>query len=228
VEVTRKVKPVVVTMGTAAASGGYYISCSADRVIAQPATITGSIGIFGGKVVAQSLLADHSVHLETVARGRRAGMFDLSRRFSDDQRSALERMVQDGYRLFIDRVALGRKKGLEEVERLARGRVWTGSQALERGLVDELGGMEEAVAAVRRLARIPEAEPVELAPFPSRWSLLDLLGKKRSRRSLWAAELEAAAAELQAVEPFSSFQACGRFLDGRSPLVLAPLRLDIR
>lgn len=219
VEATRKQKPVVATMGSAAASGGYYIACAAERVIARPATITGSIGVFGGKLVLEKLLADRGVHVEAAARGRRAGMFSLARRFSDDQRAALERVVQDGYRQFVDRVAVGRKRPSEEVERLARGRVWTGSQALEHELVDELGGIEEAVTAARRLARIPDGEPVDLVLLPARRSLFEVLvGRKRT------APLLQGAAPAAALGPWAHLV---DLLDGRRPLAIAPELLNL-
>ena len=143
-------------------------------------------------------------------------MFDITRRFTDDQRAALMRVVDDAYRQFVDRVSVGRKKPLEEVERLARGRVWTGTQALERGLIDELGGIEEAVAAVRRLARVPDGEVVDLVPLPARGSILDFLTGRRKSRPL-----------LRGLPGLSDLQALLGLLDGKRPLALSPVRLIV-
>ncbi len=175
VDVTRKVKPVVASMGSLAASGGYYIACGAEWTVAHATTITGSIGVFGGKLDASKLMDRLQVRSEVYSRGRRAGLHNWMRPFSDDERVAMERTVQETYRLFLDRVAVGRKKPFEEAERLARGRIWTGKQAAERGLVDDLGGMETALGKLRELAKLPEGEALDLVPFPPRRSVLDLL-----------------------------------------------------
>ncbi len=175
VEVTRKVKPVVASMGGVAASGGYYIACGAEWTVAHPTTITGSIGVFGGKLEASKLMERLQIRSEIYSRGRRAGLHDWMRPMSDDERTAMERTVQEIYRLFLDRVAVGRKKPFEEAERLARGRIWTGKQAQEHGLVDDLGGMETAIAKLRELAKLRESEIVDLVPRPPRRSMLDAL-----------------------------------------------------
>ncbi len=219
VSVTRQRKPVVASLGGAAASGGYYAACSADRIIARPGTITGSIGVFGGKLVLDGLLGTAEVHVEEVGRGRRAGMFDLTRPFTDDQRAALEKSIREAYRRFVDRVAVGRKRPFEETERLARGRVWTGRQALDNGLVDELGGLDEAVARVKALASIPPGEEVDLAPFPPRSTILDLLGKRRTPSLEGMERLDPRALERLLLR-------CG--LDGRELLALSPVGIVIK
>ncbi len=220
VTVTRRLKPVIATMGGTAASGGYYIACAADRVVAHPSTITGSIGIFGGKVVLAKILAEYGVRIAEEARGRRAGMFTLTRPFTEEEKASLEGMIREGYRQFVDRVAVGRKKPMGDVERLAQGRIWTGSQAVKNGLADESGGIEEAVAAVKNLARMDSGEQVSLVPFPERLSLLDVLrGGRRKEPAIRAEKLDP-----EALKQF--FNTMG--LDGRRALALSPVRLFIR
>jgi protease-4 len=224
--VTRKLKPVVASMGGAAASGGYYAACAADRIIARPATITGSIGVFGGKLIVDGLLESAEVHVTNVSRGRRADMFDITRPFSEDERAALTRSIQEAYRRFVGAVADGRKKAFEEAERLARGRVWTGREALANGLVDELGGIEEAIEAVKSLARIPPAEDVALKVFPPRRSLLDLLGGRRRTPSFEGQAHGPAGGSLDARAVERLLLACG--LDGRTLMALAPVGILLR
>jgi protease IV len=224
--VTRNLKPVVASLGGAAASGGYYAACAAERIIARPATITGSIGVFGGKLIVDGLLGSAEVHVESVSRGRRAGMFDITRPFSDDERAALTRSIQDAYHRFVDRVADGRKKPFEEAERLARGRVWTGREALANGLVDELGGIEEAIEAVKARAGIPPGEEVALKAFPPRRSLVDLLGGRRRMPSFEGPARGPASASLDARAVERLLLACG--LDGRKPLALSPMGIVLR
>lgn len=179
VEEARKKKPVVATFAGMAASGGYFASCNADRILAQPTTLTGSLGVFGGKPVIQELLARHKVEVRTYARGARAGMSDFTRRYSEDERQAVKALMEMIYRDLVQRVARGRKMSFDQVDRVAQGRVWTGRQALEAGLVDELGGLPEASAALARLARLDPAQPVTLVPFPPPGSLWSSLGRRR-------------------------------------------------
>jgi protease-4 len=150
-------KPLVALMGSVAASGGYHVVTSAQRVFAQPGTITGSIGVLAGKVTAGGLLDRALVHRERVARGDHAGIFAVDTPFTDEERNRVRTLVEHTYQQFVDRVARARGMTAEEVDAVAGGRVWTGRQALERGLVDELGGLSAALAHLRALAGLPES-----------------------------------------------------------------------
>ncbi len=147
-------KPVVVSMGDVAASGGYWISMNADEIWAQPNTITGSIGIFGLFVTIPETLAKVGVHVDGIATTPIAGAFDIRRPFNPQLETIITSVIQKGYRDFIGKVAAARGKTPEQIDAIARGRVWSGSQAKERGLVDKLGGLQEAIAAAAARAEI--------------------------------------------------------------------------
>lgn len=164
-EVQAEGKPVVVSMGGVAASGGYYVAAGADAIFAQPNTITGSIGVYGGKFSVAELMETVGVNAEVYVRGRNAGMYALSRPMDPVEYAAFERMIADTYALFKARVGEGRGLSPEQVEEVARGRVWSGTDALEQGLVDELGGFEDAVARAEQLAGLGERDVVELVTF---------------------------------------------------------------
>jgi protease IV len=153
-------KPVVVSMGDVAASGGYYIACPAEVIVALPATLTGSIGVLGGKLVVNGLLERVGVNTGIVQRGARALMYSPRRGFSEDERARFAATVDAIYHDFVGKVAVGRDRPVAEIEAVARGRVWTGRDALEAGLVDELGGLRDAVRIARNRANLPEDAPV--------------------------------------------------------------------
>ncbi|HLH69524.1 MAG TPA: signal peptide peptidase SppA [Candidatus Dormibacteraeota bacterium] len=153
-------KPLVVAMGSVAASGGYYVSTPARCVFAHPGTVTGSIGVLGGKLVATSLFDRLLLHRELVQRGRHAAMDRPDRPYTEAERQKLWEMIERSYEVFVQRVAEARGRTVEEILPIAGGRVWTGRQAMERGLVDRLGGLEEAIAAARELAGLPGDAPV--------------------------------------------------------------------
>ena len=142
-------KPVIVSMGQVAASGGYYIACPADVVVALPSTLTGSIGVFGGKMVVRGLFDRLGLTTGTVSRGERSMMYSPRRGFTDDERERLAATMDAIYDDFVAKVARGRGRPVVEIEAIARGRVWTGSDALGIGLVDELGGLRDAVRIAR-------------------------------------------------------------------------------
>ncbi len=148
----RERKPVVVLMGAQATSGGYYVSAPANRIVARPTTLTGSIGIWGGKLVLADLYQKVGVRREPVQRGALAGLYSEMAPFSDKERARVRRDMGEGYARFKARVAEGRGMTEEQVEEIARGRVWTGTQAREIGLVDELGDFETALAVAKELA----------------------------------------------------------------------------
>jgi len=156
-------KPVIVSMGRVAASGGYYVACPADVVVALPSTLTGSIGVFGGKVVVRELLDRVGLTTGTVAQGERALMYSARRGFTDGERERLGASLDAIYDDFVTKVAQGRRRPVAEIEGIARGRVWTGSDAREIGLVDELGGLRDAVRIARSRAGLPDDAPVRPA-----------------------------------------------------------------
>ncbi len=170
VEQANSKKPVVVSMSDVAASGGYYISASAAKIIAQPTTITGSIGVVAGKPVMRGFYDWLGLSNEYVLRGKTAGMFRATEKFSDEERAKFEEWIKTTYyRDFVPKVAKGRSKDPEYVDSVAQGRVWTGSQARERGLVDEFGGLDKAIEVAKQLAKIPADKGVErvILPYPT-------------------------------------------------------------
>ncbi len=161
-------KPVIVSMGGTAASGGYYVSAGATAIYANPSTITGSIGVYSGKYSAAGLYDRIGINVEQYTRGRNAALYSLSTPLDDSEYAAMDRMVADIYRQFKEKVATGRGMSEETVEQVARGRVWSGVDALEQGLVDELGGFHDAVARARTEAGIPERAEVSLIQYSPR------------------------------------------------------------
>jgi protease-4 len=157
-------KPVIVSMGRVAGSGGYYVACPADVIVAQPATITGSIGVLGGKVVVADLL-ERRLGLTTgaVEHGGSARMFSLRRRFSADERERLGAMLDRVYGEFVRKVADGRGMSYEQVHAVARGRIWSGADAQANGLVDTLGGLRDAADIARQRGGLRPGAPVRPA-----------------------------------------------------------------
>ena len=154
------VKPVVACMTDVAASGGYYIAMAANAIVAQPLTLTGSIGVVAGKVSLAGLYEKTGYAKETIARGRYAELLSDARTFTDDERELFEAAVAHAYSKFRDKAAESRGMEIDTMEAVAQGRVWVGGDALQRGLVDTLGGVSTAVAMAARLAGVPEGERV--------------------------------------------------------------------
>lgn len=184
-------KPVVVSMGTYAASGGYWVASEASHIVAEPTTLTGSIGVFGGKFAVGPALARYGVDMRQLEVGSSySGAFGLGQEFTPEERAAFAGWMDRIYETFITRVAAGRKLPPERVREIARGRVWTGSQALRLGLVDELGGFYQAVDRAKALAKI-EGEPHlrRVGPSASPFEALErMLGvQASSARTLAAA-----------------------------------------
>jgi protease-4 len=177
-------KPVVVSMGDVAASGGYFISMAADAIVAQPGTVTGSIGVLTGKPVLSNLFDRAGVTTDSVAEGAHSEMFKTTRPFTEDEWALVNSWLDHIYADFTGKVAEGRRMTAERVHELARGRVWTGADALDNGLVDELGGLDRAAAIARRRAGLPAAAPLRIYP---RATPLDRLrpGSGDARPAAW-------------------------------------------
>lgn len=183
-------KPVIASMGDVAASGGYYISMAAQRIFAEPGTITGSIGVIGGKLVLEEALRTYGVTTEVITRGKRTGLTSLTQGFSPEDRNAVVKMMTDIYDSFLDKAWAGRQKAgntkiksREELKALAGGRVWSGRAALANGLVDELGTLDDAIAYAKKLAKV-EGEDVEIYLLPKKQSLFEKLMEPGAELSL--------------------------------------------
>jgi protease-4 len=171
----REEKPVIVSISDVAASGGYYISMAADTIVAHPNSIVGSIGVFAGKFAINKLYEKIGVNKEKIYRGRNADLFSETQKFTPEQREMIRQYIMDFYRDFISKAAQGRSMTPEAVDDIARGRVWTGEQGLENGLVDVLGGLHTAVQIAKELSGIPEDEAVRLRTYPRLKTLLERL-----------------------------------------------------
>jgi protease IV len=171
-------KPVVVSMGDYAASGGYWISSEASWIVAQPSTLTGSIGVFGGKFVLADALGRFGVDMRNLSvGGEYADAFSPSEAFGPAERAAFAAQIDRTYEEFVARVSTGRRLPVARVREIARGRVWTGTQAHGLGLVDQLGGLEEAIGKARELARIPADESIRYKRYPEAKSAFEALSE---------------------------------------------------
>ena len=188
-------KPVVASMGAVAASGGYYVSMAADAIVANPGTITGSIGVVTGKLVARDLKERLGVGSDTVRTNANADAWSINAPFTPEQHTRVEAEADLFYTDFVQRVADGRGMTVEAVDAIARGRVWTGADAAERGLVDELGGLRTAVRRAKVLAGLDAEEKVRIIGYPGS-SLRDRLRPKASSQPAAASLPQAVAAVL--------------------------------
>lgn len=170
IEQLKAVKPVVVSMGDYAASGGYYISCAANYIVAQPATLTGSIGIFGMIPEFEKLAKRLGVSMETVSTHKLGGMDNFIKPMNNDAKAIMQRTINDGYELFVKRCADGRGMSTDAIKAIAEGRVWTGEDAVEIGLVDALGGIDDAIAKAKELAGTEDAV---VATYPKKKNVLE-------------------------------------------------------
>lgn len=160
-------KPVVVSMSDVAASGGYYIACNANKIVAQPSTVTGSIGVFMGKPVVKGLYDWLGITNQYVMRGKNAGLFRETEKWTPEERAKMVEQANSIYfNNFVPKVSKGRGKTDEEVNRLGQGRVWTGTQAKQNGLIDEFGGLEKAIEIAKELAGLPADKDIRRVIFP--------------------------------------------------------------
>lgn len=216
-------KPVVASMGSVAASGGYYVAVAADAVVASPATITGSIGVLTGKLVIRDLLGRLGVGSDTVRTNANADAWAIDAPFTPEQRAHREAEADLLYADFVERVAEGRNLTKDAVDRVARGRVWTGADALERGLVDELGGFRTALRRAKILAGLDEDADVRIVTYPG-GSLLDMLRPRASSQPATASLPDALGALLGRTIG-GIVDNVGRSVSGASALWAGPWRL---
>jgi protease-4 len=231
IEMAKAKKPVVVSMGDVAASGGYYTACNANKIVAEPATITGSIGVFMGKPVVKGFYDWLGVTNEYVMRGKNAGIFRETEKWTPEER---DKMVQQTnsiyYENFVPKVSKGRGKTDEEVNTLGQGRVWTGTQAKERGLIDEFGGLEKAIAIAKQLAELPADKDVRRVVLPEPRPWLESLfenddSQDASTRRAQAALLQSLPADVRRSFRYASL--LDHMQKGEAMLLL-PYELDIK
>jgi protease-4 len=230
-ELRKSKKPIIASMSDVAASGGYYVCMCAGKIYAEPGTITGSIGVFGGKITLGGTEEKLGLHSEIITRGANANIFSLSTPFSDSERKALTSMIQDTYDQFLDKALAGRKKAGKDMKRedlvkLAGGRVWTGRQAKENGLVDELGSLDDALAAAKKAAGVAEETEMELLPLPKPASFFETLMESKGE-----VHVKVDVPLLHELpELTGKFQSLGGLLKlrGEPVWVLMPYRLDMK
>src|SRR5688572_2784216 len=171
-------RPLIVSMSDLAASGGYYIAMAGHSIVAQPGTLTGSIGVFGGKIVIGGTLNKIGVNHDSVLSGTNASIDSPFTPFTPPQRMKVQEMMQNVYDDFVEKAADSRKTTPEKIDAVAQGRVWTGQQARERGLVDALGGLDTAISIAKERAKIPKDEDVDLVVFSGRRTLYEALSEQ--------------------------------------------------
>ncbi len=218
-------KPVVASMGDTAASGGYYISMGAERIFAEPGTLTGSIGVLGGKIAIEGLMNKLGVTTSVISRGRNSGVLSLTSAFEDSEREAMQNMLNEIYGQFTRKAAEGRRMEYEKLEALARGRVYTGRQALNVGLVDELGTLGDALAYARKLVGDTEGK-LELENLPAARSPLEaLLGQCSGENQPLVQVLQSLP---QSLRPLMQHLPVLELLQREPALLLMPCHVQIR
>jgi protease-4 len=222
-----EVKPVVASFGDVAASGGYYVAAHSTTIFAEPGTLTGSIGVFAMKVSAEELLAKLGIAASSVERGALSSSGSFAHGQSEAERRAMAKTVDDAYRLFVDAVSSGRRMSRGEVEAVAEGRIWSGKAAKDAGLVDELGGLLDAVRRAKKEAGLEADDPVELVHLPSNRRQLPL-----ALRLVRAMSGAPAPPSVEVIFPHALKRALARIsvnaLDPlRAPKALAPFVLDV-
>jgi protease IV len=191
-------KPTVISMSDLAASGGYFIAMTGDPVVAYRNTETGSIGVFFGKVNLRGLYDKVGLNKEILKRGQFADIDTDYGPLNDTQRAKLQKEIEVFYQGFVQRVADGRKRKYDDVEPLAQGRVWTGAQAKQNGLVDEIGGIDRAIEMLKQKAKIPSSDKITLVPYPPRRNWLEMLLENETDLTSLGARMMEARIEAQA------------------------------
>ena len=191
VQLARGVKPVVVSMSDVAASGGYWIAMSANKIVAEPNTITASIGVLGGKLNISGLYNMLGLSTDYVATSDNSTIFSAQQNFTPAQRDSFQKMLQETYARFTQGVADGRKMKVEDVDKIGKGRIWSGSQAKDRGLVDELGGLDRAIVIAKQLSGIPADRAVHIVRFPEEKTFFEILMERHQEDSAQWTSVEA-------------------------------------
>lgn len=217
-------KPVVVSMSDVAASGGYYVACAADTIVSQPSTLTGSIGVFVIRPSLGGLLEKAGISVETMQRGARADLLFGSQPLTAGAREVLKKDVEGVYEQFVARVAEGRGMEPDEVKKIGGGRVWTGAQALEIGLVDELGGLYEAAVAAKKAVGLEPDATVSLKLFPAQKTLAEQLAQL-----MRGAQAQGASAPLQVLpRELRDLHTLATLLPLGAPLLVPPSTVVLR
>ena len=216
-------KPVIVSMSDVAASGGYYVASAADVIVADPGTLTGSIGVFAIRPVLGGLFEKLDIGIESVTRGRHADFLLSSEKLSPAALARLQTSVSDTYQLFLSRVAEGRNMEIEDVDAVGQGRVWTGAQALEVGLVDELGGIHTAARRAKIAIGLDPETDVFLVPYPRPATFQEQVFDALS--SVSASALQPT---FELPEPLGELAHWARVLPTGSPLLVPPMMIEIR
>ena len=173
VMLTQREKPVIVSMSNYAASGGYYIAMAAGTIVAQPGTLTGSIGVYGGKLNMEGLYKKVGLKKEIITRGQNATLYSDYGSFTPTERERIQKMMKTIYEQFVNKAADGRKKTFADIDAVAQGRVWTGKQAKELGLVDELGGLNTALTIAKKQAGLKEDDKYDILILPEQKSIFE-------------------------------------------------------
>ena len=168
-------KPTVASLSNYAASGGYWIACSAQKIVAQPGTLTGSIGVFAGKIVTEGFWENYGIHWGEIHNGNNSTIWSTGQDYSEDGRKKLDEYLDQIYDIFLKKVSVGRNLSLEKVRPIAKGQVWNGLEAKENGLVDALGGLNTAIEIAKKEAGLAAEAPVTLVHFPAEKTILTML-----------------------------------------------------
>jgi protease-4 len=220
-------KPIVASMGDVAASGGYYISMGAKKIFAAPSTITGSIGVVGGKLAMTGLFNKVGITTETIERGKNSGMFSSTGKFTESQRDVVKKMMEDMYGQFTSKAAKGRNMPVEKLRKLAGGRVYSGRQAKDNGLIDELGTLHDAIAEAKKLAGLDASTAVRIEALPEPTNFLEsLLGNRDAEKETQISQgLGSVAPELVSI---ARRAARLRAIFDRPVAFMMPFELDIK
>jgi len=225
VTLARKVKPVIMSMGDVAASGGYYIAMGGDAIVAQPGTITGSIGVFGGKISLRGLYDKLGLNKEILTRGQNAALFSSYRAWTDDERRTFRKIMTAFYEEFVTKAASGRGKTYDEIHAVAQGRVWTGAEALRVGLVDRLGGLDVAVSLAKERAKIGADQEIALLVLPEKKSFFETMLERQEEGAM--VKEEAALMKLAPRDVVGAL-AFARILSEGVPVTRLPFELSVR
>jgi protease-4 len=228
-------KPVVASMGDVAASGGYYICMSGSKIFADPGTLTGSIGVFGGKMTFAKLYDKIGLKTEVISRGANANILSMDSKFSASERAAMSAFMKDVYDQFLDKALEGRKKAgkdmtRDQLEKLAGGRIWTGRQAKANGLIDELGTLEDALAEAKKQAGVPEGKEMDILALPKARSLVETLLDLKGDSKLGSPELRSLQLLREVPELNRKLSGVEGLLQlrGEPAWLLAPYKIDVR